>query len=422
MKRAALLCAAVVAALVPAAVLANSAPVVTNVVAAQRDDDSKLVDIHYDLADANGNSCTVWVAASGDGGATWCVPVVTVAGDVGPGIAPGLNHHIIWDAGADAAGIVGAFRVRVYADDGQATGGLVLISGGQFAMGDHLGDSTSSPSPEEPVHVVSVDTFLMGSHEVTNQQYAEFLNNALSSNLIEVKTDKIVYRRGTSIAYCSTYAASLYSRIAFTGSTFVIVPSDKADHPMAMVSWFGAAAYCNWRSEQLGKETCYDLAAWTCDFSKNGVRLPTEAEWEYAARGGATGRRFPWGDTISHTQANYYSSTSYSYDVSPTRQYHPDYSTGDMPYTAATGSFAANGYGLHDVTGNVWEWCNDWYQSDYYTSSPYSNPQGPETGTYRAIRGGAWSGHAASCRVAYRIYSAPDARGHFGFRVVLDVQ
>jgi sulfatase modifying factor 1 len=197
-----------------------------------------------------------------------------------------------------------------------------------------------------------------------------------------------------------------------------------SDDPMVMVSWYGAVAYCNWRSVEEGYQSCYDLATWECDFSKHGYRLPTEAEWEYAARGGENSPyyRFPCGDTISHSQANYYANPGgYSYDVSPTTGYHPDWNDGIRPYTSVVGSFSANGYGLYDMAGNVWEWCNDWYDSNYNTS-PYDKPTGPASGTYRVLRGGGWNSDAGHCRVADR-YNGPDYRGDdFGFRIVLDLE
>jgi len=404
------------------AVWANSAPVVSNVSANQRGDDSKLVDIRYDLADADGDLCTVWIVASNDGGATWGVPIVTVWGHIGGGIAPGIKKRVVWDAGGDMAGFEGDFKVRVYADDGQSADGLVFIPGGEFQMGDYFNDYGNLPNPEKPQHWVFVDAFMMGRYEVTNQQYVEFLNNAFSAGLIEVKTDNLVYKKSTSYVYCDTYDSSTYSRIAFISSRFMIV-LDKANHPVTEVTWYGAAAYCNWRSEQLGWELCYNATNFTPDLSKHGCRLPTEAEWEMAARDGLANKRFPWGDTITHSQANYNSSTSYAYDVSSTRGYHPTYAVGDMPYTAPVGSFPANGYELFDMAGNVWEWCNDWYQDTYYNSSPYYNPPGPASGSYRVLRGGAWYYDAYFCRVAYRTRTIPSYRGEsYGFRLVLDLE
>ena len=274
-----------------------------------------------------------------------------------------------------------------------------------------------------PVHSVTLSPFYMGRYEVTNQQYCDFLNSAYSQNLITV-TSNVVYQAGsgTSYPYCDTYQSYMYSQINWNGSSFSVRTKsgrDMSNDPMVQVSWYGAVAYCNWRSQQEGKPQCYDLTTWACNFNKKGYHLPTEAQWEYAARGGISGMRFPWGDTITHSQANYESNSYYSYDISPTRGYHPTWNDGVYPYTSPVGSFPANGYGLYDMAGNVWEWCNDWYGS--YTSSPKTNPTGPTTGSYRVLRGGVWDYYAFLCRVAYRNYYTPSSCGNgCGFRLSLD--
>ena len=303
---------------------------------------------------------------------------------------------------------------------------MVYIRDGEFEMGDHHGDGYSD---ELPVHAVLLDSFFTSKYEITNQQYCEYLNSAILAGDIKV-VDGIVYGfkdTANSYPYCDTHSYSDYSQIDYNNvsKTFSVRTKgerDMSDDPMVTVSWYGAAAYCNWRSEQAGYETCYNPSTWECNFSTHGYRLPTEAEWEYIARGGEYSPyyRFPWGDTISHSQANYYSSSSYSYDISPTRGYHPLWNDGIYPYTSPVGSFSANGFGLFGTAGNVWEWCNDWHSSTYYSASPVNNPTGPTSGSFRVIRGGSWTSIAYSCRAAYRNSFNPDGRARtLGFRVVL---
>lgn len=168
--------------------------------------------------------------------------------------------------------------------------------------------------------------------------------------------------------------------------------------------------------------TCYDLTSWTCNFDAAGYRMPSEAQWEKAARGAAAGHRFPWSEqeTIQHARANYYSSPSYEYDTSPTRGYHPTFSAGASPFTAPVGYFAPNDYGIHEMAGNVWEWCHDWYAGAYYAVSPSNDPTGPATGAFRVQRGGGWDTHAYVCRCADRFFNTANYRSNYGgFRLVL---
>ena len=415
-------------------VWANSAPVVSNVSAAQRGDNSKLVDVYYDLADADGDNCTVWIAVQNLADADWRIPVLTVSGHIGASIAPGANRQIVWDAGADIPGWLGGFKVRVYADDGNSPDSLVLIPGGEFQMGDHFAEG----EPRElPVHPVYVDSFMMSRFEVTNQQYCEYLNYARSHNEIQV-ADGIVYAAsdsGHTDPFFDTHEYDADSQISYAGSVFVVLDragSDMNNHPVVEVSWFGAAAFCNWKSYLAGYQACYNLSTWSCDFSKTGFRLATEAEWEYAARGGLSSRRYPWGDAIVTSQANYWQSGD-------------PFETGAYPWTTPVGFYdgqmhyqaqynwpsaaasyqttsGVNGYGLFDITGNVWEWNHDWYSETYYDVSSYGNPTGPTSGSSRVFRGGSWSNDATSCRVAYRSGTTPSVRNNsFGFRLVLDL-
>jgi len=296
---------------------------------------------------------------------------------------------------------------------------LVLIAGGPFQMGDSFAEGATD---EGPVHTVELSSFFMSRHEVTNGQYRDFLQSALTQGLITV-IDGVVYRAGSEISYpyCDTSTSSSSSQIAYNGGVFRARTRGgryRVNDPAVYVSWYGAAAYCNWLSQQESRKPCYDLETWECDFLKNGYHLPTEAQWEYAARGGLSGKRFPWGDTISHSQANYYSSSSYDYDIGPTRGYHSTWNDGIYPYTSPVGSFAPNGYGLYDMAGNVWEWCNDWYSD--YTSDSQTNPTGPSSGEFRVLRGGSWGSYANRCSLTHRNRMTPLSRSvKFGFRLAL---
>jgi sulfatase modifying factor 1 len=333
---------------------------------------------------------------------------------------------------------------------------MAYIPDGWFQMGDWFSEGSSS---ELPIHPVLVDSFFMSRYETTNRQYCDYLNSAYDANDIKIEGG-IVYASSddsNSYPYCDTHNADTDSQIDFSGDVFTVRTKsgrDMSNDPMVEMGWYGAAAYCNWRSSEEGKESCYNLSTWDCDFGKHGYRLATEAEWEYAARGGLSGKRFPWADpNITHSLANYYSDwsghPSYSYDVSPTEGYHPLWNDGIYPYTSPVGFFdgtmkykadynwlgsatsyqttsGANSYGLYDMAGNVREWCNDWWSSSYYSSSPTNNPTGPITGTFRVLRGGSWGDDADGCRVALHggDYAFPGHRdrGRYGFRIVLDLE
>ena len=331
-------------------------PAVTNVRASQRPG-TPYVDITYDLADADTATLSVTVAVSTNGGAVYFTPASGLSGHTGS-VARGAGRQVVWNAGAVLpAKLYSNVRARVTASDNPAPSGMVLIPAGTNAGTD----------PDFGAYSLTVSAFYMDATKVTKAQWDE------------------VYAWAVAHGYSFAHAGS----------------GKAANHPVHTVSWYDCVKWCNARSEKEGRTPCYNLSTWACDFAANGYRLPTNTEWEYAARGGLSGRRFPWGDTITHSQANYYSSISYSYDVSSTRGFHPTYATGGYPYTSPVGAFAANGYGLYDMAGNVWEWCND------------------ASGSARSIRGGGWYDYAYYARCGNSFWYYPDyAYYYYGFRAV----
>jgi formylglycine-generating enzyme required for sulfatase activity len=203
-------------------------------------------------------------------------------------------------------------------------GDMILIPGGEFTMGhDSEGDHS-------PAHRVRVDAFYIDKHEVTNAEYMKFCEE--TGHKLPEFWEKEGFR-----------CAPGYP-----------------DHPVTGISWYSAAQYAEWR----------------------GKRLPTEAEWEFAARGGLTDDAYPWGNEITPDDANYARSGNGG--------------------TLQVGSYAPNGYGLYDMVGNLGEWVHDCYGGEYYSESPLENPKGPESGKFAVFRGGGWHTGPGCCRVYYR--------------------
>jgi formylglycine-generating enzyme required for sulfatase activity len=326
----------------------------------------------------------------------------------------------------------------------------VLLPGGEFEMGDHFGFvDPSHPTDELPVHKVKVNSVYIEITETTNGQFLEYLNNSLSKGLIEVRNNVVYTAVGEVALYYTNQYASYYS-IGYSGGNFSIADF-RINHPVVGVMWSGAAAYCNWLSKENGLQECYNLTTWDCYFSKNGYRLPTEAEWEFAARGGHTDPyyNYPNGNTIELTSVNLpnsgdpYESVSYP-NTTPVAFYDGKLkSKSEFNWPGSSASYQTtdgkNGFGLYDMEGNVWEFVNDWYGQNYYSISPYDNPKGPDSGfimpdgkPYRGMRGGNWynglvtngvnDGHSRVSNRNPSYYRGPQDPNHpyyhLGFRVV----
>ncbi len=289
-------------------------------------------------------------------------------------------------------------------------GDTVRVPPGTFEMGDHSGWAHYD---EAPVHAVTLNGFDIDTFEVSNRKYADYLNTAYGQGRITVSGGVVSQLGGAGQALCDTTGSTGWSSITWDGTTFGVA-FGREDHPMQMVSWYGACAYANQRSRDAGKTLCYDETTWDCNHGANGYRLPTEAEWEYAARGGAYSpyRTFPWGNTIDGSHANYYLSGD-PYEAGSTLVGY--YDGNQLP----SGVDMANGFGLYDTSGGTSEWCGDWYDDIYYSSSPSDNPIGPASGAYRVVRGGSWATFLEYVRSASRNLYDPTTRwNHVGFRVL----
>nr|WP_179798410.1 formylglycine-generating enzyme family protein [Actinomycetospora corticicola] len=276
--------------------------------------------------------------------------------------------------------------------------GQVLVPGGSFAMGDHHGDGDPADG-ERPVHRVTLSSFLIDATAVTNAAFARFVKET------------------GYVTDAERWGSSGVFHLAFTGDRSDVLSSvegapwwlavreacwrrpegpgssigDRANHPVVHVSWNDAQAWCAWA----------------------GKRLPTEAEWEYAARGGLAGARFPWGDELGRRWAlNIWQGRF------PTENTRED----GFLTTAPVKTYRPNGHGLWQTVGNVWEWCADRFAADWYARSPEQDPVGPEEGDARVMRGGSYLCHDSYCnryRVAARTSNTPESSsGNLGFRCV----
>jgi formylglycine-generating enzyme required for sulfatase activity len=277
---------------------------------------------------------------------------------------------------------------------------MAALPGGAFLMGTD--DAAGFPADGEgPVREVRVRAFEIDVHAVTNRRFAAFVD--ATGHVTDAE------RFGWSFVYAGFLPAALRRQARRPAETpwWCGVPGadwrrpegpgssveERWDHPVVHVSWADAAAFCAWA----------------------GLRLPTEAEWEYAARGGLAGARYPWGEELTpggEHRCNIWQGR------------FPFKNTGEDGYlgTAPVDAYEPNGYGLYNVSGNVWEWCADWFSPDWHVTGPRRDPAGPPGGEARVMRGGSYMCHESYCnryRVAARSSNTPDSSGgNTGFRCV----
>ncbi|KQV07450.1 formylglycine-generating enzyme family protein [Leifsonia sp. Root112D2] len=276
----------------------------------------------------------------------------------------------------------------------------VVLPGGTFSMGDPFDEGYASDG-EVPVHAVELAPFSIDATCVTVEQFAAFVdatayvteaerfgNSAVFHLAVRAEPSEVIGTFGGTPWWLAVQGADWRHPFGSLSSV-----DEASDHPVVHVSHNDALAYCAWA----------------------GRALPTEAQWEFAARGGHVGRRFPWGDELEQG-----------------RTHHANVWQGDFPRvntaedgwlaTAPVRSFAPNDYGLYETSGNVWEWCSDWFAVDYYSTSPRQAPRGPETGSNRVTRGGSYLCHHSYCsryRLSARSSNTPDSSsGNTGFRTV----
>ncbi|MFD0678862.1 MULTISPECIES: formylglycine-generating enzyme family protein [unclassified Paenibacillus] len=284
-----------------------------------------------------------------------------------------------------------------------STDGMIYLPGGEFLMGTD--DQEGFPQDGEgPVRSVSIRPFYIAPYTVTNAEFREFIRATGYKTEAETFGWSFVFH-----LFVSAETAAQVKHVVQNTPWWWNVEGadwahpegpdssieDRLDHPVIHVSWNDASAYCQWA----------------------GKRLPTEAEWEYAGRGGLVQKRYPWGDLLKPGSEHLCNIWQGKF---PDKNNQSDGYAG----TAPVHSFQPNGYGLYNVSGNVWEWCADWFNPTWHLNGPRSNPQGPQQGVARVMRGGSYLCHKSYCnryRVAARSSNTPDSSaGNMGFRCAAD--
>lgn len=318
---------------------------IQNVKATQHD---KTIVITYDLVGLkSGQTATISLFCSEDGGNNWGTKLHYVTGDVGQNISAGYGKRIVWQVLNERERLTGSnisFEVRAMLSSLNDFGiEMVYVKGGTFTMGCTSEQGSKCDDDEKPTHQVTLSDFYIGKYEVTQKQWRAVMG-----------TDP--------------------PELRFKGCD---------DCPVERVSWNDIQDFIKKLNQKTGKK----------------YRLPTEAEWEYAARGGLQNRGYKYAGSNNIGEVAWYDDNSSS-------------------KTHAVGGKKPNELGIYDMSGNVYEWCSDWYGN--YSAGSQRNPQGPTSGTYRVLRGGSWYFGASNCRVSNRSISGPDLRYYsYGFRLAV---
>ena len=350
----------------------------------------------YEQADWDCTWCVVKECLWGEDWCSWAMTLVVNCWDCWTGV--GCVDCFIGIAQAITCSLIDCDQCDEDCAELLPPASWVLVPEGEFWMGCE-GDPDCG-SDEDPEHPVYLDEFYIGKYEVTNQEYRDAIQWAYDNGYVSATSSSAKdVESGVELLDLDDPDCEIFFAAGVFGVDF-----GKEEHPVIEVSWYGAACFCDWQSIQESIPAQYDHSDWTCSFNGSGYRLPTEAEWEKASRG-IDFRKYPWGnDEPDCNYLNFIHETHCVGWTTPVGSYTP---LGDSPYDAC------------DMSGNVWEWCNDWYDSEYYGISPYENPRGPGGGSNRVDRGGSWVSSAGSCRSASRDGSTPGNTGSsLGFRLV----
>lgn len=360
--------------------LTNIIPQSLKIVKIEQEEDS--IKIVYNLiSQQEQDRYFVELEVSKNGGLNFVISPKAVEGQIGHGVARGINKIIYWKPLEENIELVGedfVFKINAFYLGSEPEMQFIRFLGGSFDMGDSFNEGEVD---EIPIHQVKLDDFEIGKYEVSNQQFAKFLND-YQSNYVksgEFKGERIYYPQENELVLANNFWKPV------EGYEY---------YPVTGVTWYGANEFCKF----------YHL------------RLPTEAEWEYAAR--CSGKILRYSSIFDSSDVKYFNfNASFNYDSlkNPTNL--------SFLKPQSLGSYPPNDCGIYQMSGNVWEYCLDWYEWNYYARSEEENPVGPFLGKYKVIRGGGFTSSQKGVRVYERSYISPDSYGiDIGFRVARSIK